>query len=277
MLGVAAFIFFASITATRALAISEACPAQIKLLTPVGLVSQASTSYVYELNAVSPRSIDATMIADTSGGWYTWDVSRTPLEAITGYLYYSNTQYLKYSDAASAPLGVVFPSPVLVHHAWVVRAKSSGETVIGWDAQGVHTCGLPAFSPDSTTEAQGYEGPPLAMPSPLPSPVAYAKATATTPPFPATDCKTRFAAVNINKPKSPIYPDGLYSPVVALVDITIDAQGKVIDATTRATSGSKSADMAATQAAAASSYVNGLAYCQPVGGHYLFRADFNPN
>ncbi|MBV8434418.1 MAG: hypothetical protein JO029_09065 [Candidatus Eremiobacteraeota bacterium] len=258
--------FIAALT-TRALAISESCPAQIQRLSPIEATSvKTASSFVYELDAVSPRTIDAEIIADTSGGWFSWSVSGVELAKVARY-----TRWGSYDDAASPPLGIAFPSAVLVRHAWVVSAKSEGDRVMGWDAQGTYQCPLPPFSPSSVTESVG-----LPLPAaPLSPPAAKVNAVATAAPFAPADCAVPFAAVAVTDPTvPPAIPLGYRA--VALVDVTVDAQGRVVDATMRASSGSKTADEVATQSAATSKYKPGISYCQPVGGHALFRADFNP-
>lgn len=268
---VTTLVVLTAATAARALAVSEACPAQIQRVSPIGVTaSDEAASYVYELDAISPRTVDATIIADTSNGWYMWGVSGVSLAKVVRRMGHTS-----YDDAASVPLGVMFPSSVLLRHAWVVRAKSSGELVMGWDALGNYECALPAFSANSIAETPG--NPVLhPTPAPLPSPVSLEKAAATVAPFAPASCVVPFAMVNVATAVQPYYPMGLNSQVSAFVDVTVDAQGKVIDASMRATSGSKDADELATQAAATSSYKAGVSYCQQVGGHYIFRVDFNP-
>jgi hypothetical protein len=267
MKSVLAFVFLAVLSTARALAISESCPAQIERVTAVGAASEApASSYAYELGSNAPRTVDASIIADTSGGWFRWSVSAVDLSKVTRY-----TRWGSYDAAASVSLGVEFPSPVLVRHAWVVSAKATGDRVMGWDAQGTYKCPLPPFSPSGITEATG-----LPLPaSPLPAPVTKVTAVATAAPFAIGNCATPFAAVTVTDPTvPPAIPLGYRA--VALVDVTVDAQGHVIDAALHASSGSKSADAVAAQAAASSKYAPGMAYCQPVGGHALYRADFNP-
>lgn len=271
---VTALLLLIAATSARAPAAAEYCPAQIQRVSPIGSApGKPASSYVYELEAFSPRTIAATIVADTSGGWYQWSVSRVALQTVTHY-----TRYGSYNDAASAPLWVEFPAGVSVHHAWVRSAKSSGEQVMGWDAQGEYSCAVPPFSPDSITEVRGALTPGPA-PAPLPSPSAATLVTAltTAAPFPITKCGVPFAPVDVVKAVQPRFPAGQVSAVTALVDVTVDPQGNVIDSTVHATSGSKDADVIAANVAAESTYKAGIAYCLPVGGHYLFRADFNPN
>lgn len=269
------FILCVIASMAKALAIAETCPAQIQRISPIGVGSgDPAASYVYELDAVSPRSVDATIIADTSGGWYSWDVTGVQLVSVTRQTRHNNG----YKVAVSNPLGVLFPNAIAVHHTWVVHAKSSGEQVMGWDAQGTYQCGLPAFTKESVTEAgiatlSAWSAP---IPTPLPLPLTTVKAEPTAPPFPIEDCKTPFAEVSVTKPVAPDYPQDIRSITRVLVDATIDATGHLIDVTVPAPSAYKSADVAAAQAAVASTFQPGVSYCRPVGGHYILWMDFNP-
>lgn len=268
----ASMLILMAAATTRALAISEACPAQIQRAGPIGTtVGTTASSYVYELDAISPRSVDATMIADTSGGWYMWNVAGVPLAKVVRH-----TSAGKYDDAASAPLGVQFPSPVLIRHAWVVHAKSSGERLMGWDSQGDYRCRLPAFSPKGVTEAAGNE-PTRPTPPPLGPPTRFESAVATVAPFPVTSCAKPFALPNIVKVVRPSLPLDVERKVIAVVVVTVDDQGNVVDATMRATTGWDDADKNAIQAAVESVYKEGISYCRPVGGRYLFRVHYDPD
>src|SRR5690348_2569499 len=60
-------------------AFAEFCPAAVIARTPG---SAPSTSFAYQLEARTPRSVDATMIADTDRGWFGWRVLNVPLSAI---------------------------------------------------------------------------------------------------------------------------------------------------------------------------------------------------
>ncbi len=80
---------------------------------------------------------------------------------------------------------------------------------------------------------------------------------------------------------SPDYPDpardlGL-GKVTVLVQVTIDAQGRLVDAKVYQSSNNAAIDQAALRAARQTTYSPQIANCLPVEGTYIFHADFSPN
>ena len=82
-------------------------------------------------------------------------------------------------------------------------------------------------------------------------------------------------------PIVPSYPDSArdlgLGTVSVLVQVTIDTQGRLVDARIYASSNNAAIDEAALRAARASKYAPRIANCAPVDGTYLFHADFAPN
>jgi periplasmic protein TonB len=80
---------------------------------------------------------------------------------------------------------------------------------------------------------------------------------------------------------SPIYPDSAsdfgLGTVTVLVQVTIDAQGRLVDAKIYQSSNNAAIDQAALRAARQTTYAPRIADCTPVEGTYLFHADFSPN
>jgi TonB family protein len=246
----------ATITLCRATAEARSlvCPA-ILYGTPGMPATSAgqSTSFVYELDAASPKSIlSATLIADTDGGWYTWKVSHV---AITPGL-----------ALAQSPLLVVdFPRAVFVRHAWILRAATSGDAL--WDAYGETACGVPAFGGPSFRPAK---------PRPsdnLPSVVAV---TVSPPPF-STDCARPFASATVTRAVRPSYPESaLRGSYTAAVEVTVGENDDLIGAHIYKSSKNAAIDASALAAAQASSYQSAVSYCQKTIADYLFKAEFGP-
>jgi TonB family protein len=82
-------------------------------------------------------------------------------------------------------------------------------------------------------------------------------------------------------PMSPSYPDSArdlgLGTVSVFVQVTIDAQGRLVDARIYGSSNNAAIDEAALRAARASRYSPRIVNCVPVEGTYLFHADFAPN
>jgi hypothetical protein len=155
----------------RALAATEFCPAKVAEMTTAGQSSNmessavrprvianasvpganirptgnlgdvnkdnvASTAFAYELQAETPRTIvTASIVADTDHGWYSWNAASVSLEKVSeplvGRFMEGTVVY-----ARSTPQTVTFPADVLVRHAWVVRARTSGEAKFGCSSSG---------------------------------------------------------------------------------------------------------------------------------------------
>lgn len=94
----------------------------------------------------------------------------------------------------------------------------------------------------------------------------------------AANCN-RFAAVTA--PAAPVFPDSarskLSAPVSAVVNVTVAADGTAVGATITKSSKIDAIDNAAIKAALSSTYSPEMRNCKAVSGHYLFRAEFNPD
>jgi hypothetical protein len=255
--GLAFAIFFAAIVTCTAIAHANAefCPAAIQYspTAPAGEDGRAA-GLVFDLWGKAARTIvSATIIADTDGGWYTWDVENLPLTMVKAW-------------AQSASLAVDFPKPVFVRHAWVIKAKTSGDNLFGWDALGEVACGVPgflspAYRPAKPRTAAGLQ---------------HVAATAIAPLY-STDCPHPFAAARVVHPVQPIMPQfvirGIY--ITTEVEVVIGDHDNLLDASMYKSSKNPAIDESALAAARASSYQSATSYCQKVQADYLFRADFD--
>jgi TonB family protein len=176
-------------------------------------------------------------------------------------------------------LSVTFPSPVQVRRAWVTNARTTGETVFGWDAEGAVRCDVPDFSepfpPNLTTKTLSH--PRDQVPATPPPAAAAVSASA---PFDVVKCDKPFAPVTFAKPVAPVLPDaetGFRSEAFVEIKVAVDETGAFSEAWIVESSGKPSFDQAAMTAAQASSYAPAVAYCQKVKGLYFFTADFKPS
>ncbi|HVA32502.1 MAG TPA: hypothetical protein VNG31_00050 [Candidatus Baltobacteraceae bacterium] len=249
----------------------EFCPAKLDNMTPIGgVLGTAVPSYVYELTALAPRTVDASLVADTDKGWFAWHVSNAQLQEAKR-VQANRFGGSPYTIAASAPLDVTFPEALAVRHAWVVSADVPGKSPA--------SCDVPAFP--SANMADPPPNATVSTPSPLPSPVsAAATATTTTPPFSFASCEHPFAQAKVTTVTQPQFPDELRGAlggrVSAALYIALDPKGNVIDTWPFSTSGFPLLDQAALRAARSSTYSGAISYCRPVNSLYLFRAVFAP-
>jgi hypothetical protein len=259
-------LMFAFVTIAAVMAMSTAyaqaklefCPARISYWPASPAAGGGgSTGLVYALDANSPRTIlSAKIIADTDGGWYSWDVSKVPV-----------TPQGTAGDEESARRVAVFDKAVFVRHAWILQARTSGDTVYGWDAEGEVACGIPhfahaEFSPQTPQNAQDLPRDPT-------TPIA--------PPY-DVHCAHPFAEARVVRAAQPVYPH--FVPrmwYTAQIEVAIGDGDQLLDAWTYKSSGYKAIDLSALAAARASSYESATSYCQKADGFYIFRADFEPN
>jgi len=250
-------LVFVGLCTSRANALTEFCPAGVSYAPAEPASGQGqSTSLAIWLNARAPRTIlSATVVADTDGGWYTWDVNNVALSS--------------WSVAArSAPLAVDFPKPVFVRHAWVVKARTSGDRLFGWDALGEAACGLPAFGVAAYRPARPVATTGLVHVSA--SPIA---------PLYSTNCTRPFAPATVAHAVQPRYPSefilGGVSSFVK-VEIQVGDNDNLVDAWIYQSSKNSAVDESALAAARASTYKSAISYCQKANGDYIFRAEFRP-
>jgi TonB family protein len=80
---------------------------------------------------------------------------------------------------------------------------------------------------------------------------------------------------------SPDYPDSArdlgLGPVTVVVDVTVSPIGNIAGLNLAQSSGNPAIDVASMIAALKSTYQARIVACKGVTGHYLFRAEFNPN
>jgi hypothetical protein len=259
---------------TRAEAMVEQCPARASGLLPTAKAPTA-TILSYSLGALSQRTVDATIIADTNLGWFSWSVSGVPLGRVKR-TDTAGTWPVPYEAWSSPSLSVAIPGDALITHAWVTAGKvSGGEATFNWDAKGPVTCDVP-----------GFDAPPSPAPS-LPAPAAVAAVPAdaaiakpTTAPFDVASCEKPFVAA---APKSgpPLNAALLGSAnqglaaEAAVIDVALDASGKVLDAWIEGSTHS-AFDRLAMAGALNSTYTPAVSYCRPVEGIAKYTAWYQP-
>jgi TonB family protein len=274
----AAALATAALCTSRAEAAAEFCPAL--LIGPRAAAAGQDPEWHYHLRALSPRTVEGTIIADTDAGWFTWKQQPVQLTRTT-YTVTTRDYKTKYFVAESPELTVRFPQAVAVGHAWVETAATHGEQFFDWDARGQVICAPPDFAGlDPAGPNVTQHTPEANDPTPAPAP-ATATATASSAPFPTTACAHPFVAATVTDPARPDFPysvreEGLTGRATSIIYVAVSPNGEVADAWLFSSSGYRALDQSALRAARQSKYAAPLSYCRPVGGTYLFRADFRP-
>jgi hypothetical protein len=265
-----ALAFTIAATATARAAV-EFCPATAGVPFPIGAAfGTPAREFGYELNALTPRNVTATLIADTSAGWYRWDVDGVALTTVIRPFrprsIPRNFFPESFAVAASPTLAVTFPTAVTIHHLWITTAGGS-------------SCDVPAFDQPSDSLAPDTD---QVSRTPSPRYVTVA-ATASDPPFDIVACARPFAASTVTRPIPPELPlstreslsygGGLW----AAVEVALDPAGHLVDAWIYASSADAAWNRSALRAARLSTYAGGVSYCRPANGTYLFLATVVPN
>lgn len=249
-LGFIAVLCMAFFLNGRADAAAEFCPVRLATFAPT---SQSAT-YAYTVDAQSPRSVSAELVADTDAGWFSWHFPMTVLHpakrTVTAGIYTVESNVL-----ASPVMYVTFPRAVHVTHAFARQATTSGESVFGWDAEGGVSCEPPAPRDFATIAVQ-------AAPAPVAAPVVAEPVDA---PFGST-CAKPFADASVTQlARTTLSADYTAAPGNAvLVDVALDKSAAVLDAWLLGTSESVNYDQAALRIAKASAYSPAISYCRAV-------------
>lgn len=261
-LGVVLLTLIAAMVFCRAAARAELefCPGHVRGVEPVAAATAGSSTFQYKINALSPRLLDASIVADTDHGWYGWNVTGVSLRTSS-------------DGAVSRPLIVGFPNDLVVRHAWITEAKTSGESVLHWDAQGEVKCEVPAFDANPVTTHNR-----AALPSPEPGTSLAAHAVPTAAPFTAQTCAAPFvdAKVEPAQAETPASVRDTGVTVKSVIAVAIGSDGKLIDAWTYRTSGYPDVDEASKRAARLSKYSSPISYCRHVPGMSLFNVMMSP-
>ncbi|HET9392354.1 MAG TPA: energy transducer TonB [Candidatus Rubrimentiphilum sp.] len=233
--------------------------------------------YGFELVALGPRTVDATITFDTDAGWF--KILVPPITLTERDRHYNGPSNGFVDPEWVSPATYVrFPKPVRVNHAWISSALSVGDS-FGWSAQGPVDC-----SPDPNGDVRAglrgddyiklYEEDRLNA-QPARESVVIDAQQAVAVPHP--ECAHPFSDATVTHEVGPTYT-GILAAEGAGGDtgiiVAIGADGLLKDAWVWAPSGQKQFDDATLTAAKKSTYKAGTAYCKPVPGIYLFWATF---
>jgi len=275
----AAALFAALMVACPAVAraATEFCPAHLAG-NPAPSPAGPATTYHYRLQALGPRTVEGTIVADTDAGWFTWTQPAVQLTRTTYTNSSASVQY-EFHVADSPELSVNFPQSVEIRHAWITTASTHGDPYFGWDAQGTVQCAPPDFTAFAGNGPHSKRTPLATDPAPAPAPPA-ATAVAISVPFPIPTCANPFTAATVTAPVRPDFPEsvrdqGFAGSAVTVIAVAIGPDGKLLDAWVLAPSGYPALDRAALLAARHSQYAVPTSYCTAVSGTYLFMASFS--
>jgi hypothetical protein len=263
------------LSGARAEAMVEQCPARASDLQATAK-GPSATVFTYTLGALSQRNVDATLIADTNLGWFTWSVSgialgRVKLTDVAG------TWPVPYDAWSSSPMTIAIPGDAVVKHAWVTNGRVNGsESMFNWNAKGSVTCDVPAF-----------DAPPSSAPAPV-APAAIAALPGDTPvakpaaaPFDSMTCDKPFvaAAPKSGPPLNSAFLGGANEGLAAeaaVIDVAIDGSGNILDAWIEGSTHS-AFDRLAMAGAMNSKYTAAVSYCRPVEGIAKYTAWYQPS
>ena len=85
-------------------AAAEFCPATASVPLPAGAAfGTPARTFYYELSALTPRTVTGTLIADTTSGWYTWNVNGITLTNRTHSLRPATIAPAVFNNESSSP------------------------------------------------------------------------------------------------------------------------------------------------------------------------------
>jgi hypothetical protein len=273
-LAICIFIGFAQHAEARV----EFCPVSLRTeAVGEGPAGRLAAMYGFELVALGPRTVGATITFDTDSGWFTIAVPPITLTERDRHFNGPSNGFVV-PEWISPTTYVRFPKPVRVNHEWVSSALAIGDT-FGWNAQGPVSCspnpngdfsaGLRTNDYIKLDEEDHLNAEPARSSVILDAQPSVALAHA--------ECAHPFSEATVMEE---VHPE--YSGILAAEDaggetgiiVAIGADGLLKDAWVWAPSGQKQFDDATLTAAKKSNYKAGTAYCKPVPGIYLFWADF---
>lgn len=273
-LGILLSIGLAGICHGRAQAITEFCPAALNVA-PVATNGGAARTYGIELYAGSAREVGATVVFDTSRGWFDVKIPQTSLTKSYRSFPLMNQQQWRMSVYASNPFYVRFPSAVTLNNAFITHAQSWGDA-FGWADRGEITCPL-VGGMGSQANFGGTKrapvGPELKVLSTPPSGASYLAAEARAPLEPDS-CKKPYTQATAKHSVMPTYPD--FSSTAGdnianiAIELALNPDGSVTDAWVLAGSGDAALDKAALTAAETSTYTGATEYCHAAPSVYVF-------
>ncbi len=288
-------LFLVAVTslAARANAEVEYCPAlvhvaPVAVATPVpGATASPTTDFGLRLQAESARTVSGVVAMHAPDGWYQVSIPPTKLLPVVQTWRSSFSTYTR-NVYESSPVYVRFAKPITVASAFMLQATTSGENVFGWDKRGTVPCDAepdaldaPTAKPQpvpNSTDGLIHPNHEVEHAPPIGTPMIVSQRLSLQMPV----CNVPFASARATKVAVPVYPpslarDGDLTRREALIAVAISASGIVDDAWVFESSGRRAMDVSALQAAAASTYAPGRAFCQNVPGIYTFHADFYPN
>lgn len=264
----------------RAQAEVELCPAGLATA-PVGGQSGPANLYGFDLRALGPRTVQATLAFDTNAGWYTADVPATTLAEKDRHYTSISAEFVRH-DFVSPVMYVRFPAAVTIAHEWVYQATARNDGPFGWASRGAVTCDAPAgaHAHDSGNQALFPKLDPKDSDALDATPAPQSIILAATPSKPLGDrsCPDPFDDATATHAAVPTYPVGMRGIFASsTIEVAVGPDGLLMDAWVWGPSGYGMMDQSALDAAKASTYKAGRAYCRNVPGLYLFRVTYRPN
>src|SRR5579884_447113 len=206
----------------------------------VAVTGTSAMLYALHLTSHKEQTVNGDVAVDTNRGWFSVPLRNVKIEKTA-------------SGFGSPTLYARFPAPLRVTNSWLSRVNDK-------------TCLPPAAMPSART-MWPY------------TPQAGAEIVEATimQPYGRTDCAEPFAparALNV------VLPDfdrrhAAFSGT-AIIEVTIGADGKPLDASIAESSRTPAFDDAARDAALKSTYSPAVAYCLPTIAKYLYKATLTP-
>ncbi len=232
----------------------------------------APSIYGFDVEAPTARIASGTLAIETNRGWYRLPFGPVTLaKAIRHYT--DGTGYASTDENyRSAIFYVSFGRPLEIMNWWVEKGASDTSD---WKTEGEFTC-YPRVRPDPSSPYYFRMAAAELLPYTMIPPRARPLRATPVPPIERTDSAEPFADATTDKQVNPTYPfDAAMPPGESVIIVTILPSGNVGSARVFKSSGNVAFDIAAIQAAEASTYKPRIAYCRPTIGDYLFKVTYS--
>lgn len=259
----------------RALALYEFCPTDIRTAAVSPKADGSATVYGFQLTALGPRSVSATIAFDTDAGWFTAQVPSTTLAQKERH-YTGQFSDFTMRDWISPIMYLQFAQPVKLRQQWVLHALATGDQ-FGWAAQGDVLCepysgGAGEYLP--VAPSFGFTTKDIDPISQAPASGSTIIKAQTSVALKKSDCPDPFENTIVTSIAKPNNLTPARTPQVTAVAVAIKDDGTVADAWIWGPSGDNSSDQAALTAAKNSTFKAGRAYCQASPGFYYLTVRY---
>ena len=274
------FVVLCLVAVAQARAAVEYCPASVRM---TALGTGPTRQYSAVFYGGSRRLVSGTVAVRTERGWFSFPFKDQQLVETPAF-YRDDLGGFDRTEYQSFPIYIRFSQNVTISYTFVNTAIGTHDESFTWNDKGLVSCQSAddmrivgsSDQPGKPLSAVVTDVTPNAFPSASPKSTAFTAAVPIVAPG-QQHCAVPFSDATVVQLIVPQYPpNGGGKGGRTIVAIAIDAEGRVGDAWTWRSSGTRAFDAVAAAAARLSTFTPKRAFCQAVPGVYFIVADFAP-